>query len=151
MGMASGTRVWLLLMKAHRSLERHAVRSIEGLDMCFSDFAVLELLLHKGPQPVNAIGRRVSLTSGSITTAIDRLEERGLVVRGFDPDDRRARIVSLTKSGAARIREVFGHHERAMDRASAGLSKTERDAIAKLLKKLGTTADQKEEEDHVSS
>ena len=148
--MASGTHVWLLLMKTHRSLERHAIRSIEALDMCFSDFAVLELLLHKGPQPVNAIGRRVDLTSGSITTAIDRLEERGLVVRGFDPDDRRARIVSLTKAGTARIREVFAHHERVMDRAAAGLSKTERDAIAKLLKKLGTTADEKEES-HVSS
>jgi MarR family 2-MHQ and catechol resistance regulon transcriptional repressor len=151
MGMASGTHVWLLLMKAHRSLERHAIRSIEALDMCFSDFAVLELLLHKGPQPVNAIGRRVSLTSGSITTAIDRLEARGLVERGFDPDDRRARIVSLTRPGTTRIREVFVLHERAMDRAAAGLTKTERDALARLLKKLGTSADQKEEEGHVSS
>jgi len=149
--MASGTHVWLLLMKAHHSLERHAVRSIEALDMCFSDFAVLELLLHKGPQPVNTIGRRVDLTSGSITTAIDRLAARGLVVRGLDPEDRRARIVSLTKSGTARIREAFGQHARAMDRAASGLTKVERDALAKLLKKLGTTADQKKEEDHVSS
>ena len=39
-----------------------------------SDFAVLEALLHKGAQPVNVIGKRVFLTSGSITTAIDRLE-----------------------------------------------------------------------------
>ncbi|HEY1960652.1 MAG TPA: MarR family transcriptional regulator [Polyangiaceae bacterium] len=148
--MASGTHVWLVLMKAHRSLRRHAVQSIEALDMCFSDFAVLELLLHKGPQPVNEIGRRVDLTSGSITTAIDRLEGRGLVERGFDPNDRRARIVSLTKRGTARIREVFAEHERAMDRAAAGLSKAERDTLAKLLKKLGTTADEKET-DHVSS
>jgi MarR family 2-MHQ and catechol resistance regulon transcriptional repressor len=138
--MASGTHVWLLLMKAHRSMQRHAFRSIESLDMCFSDFAVLELLLHKGPQPVNTIGKRVDLTSGSITTAIDRLEVRGLVQRGFDPDDRRARVVSLTKSGTVRIREVFVHHERAMDRAASGLSKTERDALAKLLKKLGMSA-----------
>jgi MarR family 2-MHQ and catechol resistance regulon transcriptional repressor len=148
--MASGTHVWLVLMKAHRSLERVAVRSIEGLDMCFSDFAVLELLLHKGPQPVNAIGRRVELTSGSITTAIDRLEVRGLVLRRLDPDDRRARVVSLTKQGTVRIREVFVEHERAMDRAASGLSKGERDTLAKLLKKLGTFADEKEE-DHVTS
>ena len=150
MGMASGTHVWLLLMKAHRSLQRHAFRSIEALDMCFSDFAVLELLLHKGPQPVNTIGKRVDLTSGSITTAIDRLEARGLVERGLDPGDRRARIVSLTKQGTSRIKEVFGHHERAMDRAASGLTKVERDTLAKLLKKLGTSADQKEE-DHVTS
>ena len=141
--MASGTHVWLVLMKAHKSLHRHATRSIEVLDMCFSDFAVLELLLHKGPQPVNEIGRRIELTSGSITTAIDRLEERGLVVRSFDPRDRRARIVSLTKQGTVRIREVFSEHERAMDRAASGLSRTERDVVAKLLVKLGTSAEEK--------
>lgn len=141
MSGASGTHVWLVLMKAHRTLARHAERSIEELDMCFSDFAVLELLLHKGPQPVNAIGRRVALTSGSITTAVDRLEERGLVARALDPRDRRARVVSLTKTGAARIREVFAQHERAMDRAAAGLTAAERATLAALLKKLGTTAE----------
>lgn len=35
---------------------------------------VLEALLHKGPLPVNALGEKVLLTSGSITTAVDRLE-----------------------------------------------------------------------------
>jgi len=151
MGMASGTHVWLVLMKAHRTLRAQAVRSIETLDMCFSDFAVLELLLHKGgPQPVNTIGRRVDLTSGSITTAIDRLEARGFVVRGSDPDDRRARVVSLTKQGASRIRAVFAQHERAMNEAASGLSSAERDTLAKLLKKLGTTAEERLEH-HVSS
>jgi MarR family 2-MHQ and catechol resistance regulon transcriptional repressor len=61
-------------MKAHRSMVRHAERSIVSLNMCISDFGVLEVLLHKGPQSVSEIGRRVELTSGSITTAIDRLE-----------------------------------------------------------------------------
>jgi MarR family 2-MHQ and catechol resistance regulon transcriptional repressor len=139
---ASGTHVWLVLMKAHRMLARHAARSIEALDMCFSDFAILELLLHRGPQPVNAIGKRVELTSGSITTAVDRLEERGLVVRSFDPNDRRTRLVSLTREGTARIREVFGHHKRTMDRAASGLTREERETLVTLMKKLGRSAEQ---------
>ncbi len=69
---SSGVHVWLVLMKAQRSMVRHAERSIVSLEMCISDFAVLEVLLHKGPQSVGEIGRRVELTSGSITTAIDR-------------------------------------------------------------------------------
>src|SRR5437867_13429710 len=97
----SGVHVWLVLMKAHRSLVRHAARSIVALDMCISDFGALEVLLHKGPQPVNEIGRRVELTSGSITTAIDRLEERGLVARAAHASDRRARVVDLTPAGTA--------------------------------------------------
>src|SRR5213080_64767 len=122
----SGTHLWLVLMKAHRALERLATQSIESLDVCLSDFGVMELLLHKGPQPVNEIGRRIDLTSGSITSAVDRLEKRGFVVRGSDPDDRRARIVRLTPEGEAMITGVFSGHKAAMDHAAGGLSKAER-------------------------
>jgi MarR family 2-MHQ and catechol resistance regulon transcriptional repressor len=140
-GDRSGVHVWLVLMKAHRSMVRHAERSIAALDMCISDFAVLEVLLHKGPQSVGEIGRRVDLTSGSITTAIDRLETRGLVARAAHASDRRARVVHLTPEGKARISHVFGTHKEAMDRAAHGLSNAERGTLLALLKKLGTTAE----------
>jgi len=62
------------------------------LELCGSDFAVLEALLHKGPLPVNEIGKKILLTSGSITVAIDRLEKRGLVERRAHGTDRRASV-----------------------------------------------------------
>src|SRR6476660_10198302 len=88
----SGTHLWLVMMKAYRAMERVAEYSIESSDACLSDFAVLEMLLHKGPQPINEIGRRIELTSGELTTAVDRLESQGLVKREAHPTDRRARI-----------------------------------------------------------
>src|ERR1700682_2401656 len=106
-GDRSGVHVGHLLMKAHRSMVRHAAQSIVSLDMCISDFGVLEMLLHKGPQSVSEIGRRVELTSGSITTAIDRLEQRGLVARAAHASDRRARMVDLTPGGKALISQGF--------------------------------------------
>jgi MarR family 2-MHQ and catechol resistance regulon transcriptional repressor len=144
---SSGTHLWLVLLKAYRTLERHARRSIEPLDLCTSDFGILELLLHRGPQPVNTIGRRIDLTSGAITTAVDRLETKGLVARSFDPEDRRTRTVSLTPKGTARIREVFGHHKGAMDHAADGLTKAERETLIHLIKKLGRTAEQQLEKE----
>src|SRR5450631_4409311 len=122
----SGTHLWLVLMKAHRALQRLATRSIESSEAGLSDFAVMEMLLHKGPQPVNEIGRRVELTSGAITTAVDRLESRGLVTREAHPSDRRARIVRLTTRGEEQAATVFAGHKTAMDCAARGLSKTER-------------------------
>ncbi len=142
MADVSGTHLWLVLMKAHRSLARHAGRSIEGLEMCFSDFVILELLLHHGAQPVNAIARRIELTSGSVTTAIDRLEARGLVMRSVDDSDRRIRSVSLTPDGEAAITRAFAKHKGSMDRAAGGLSRDERATLIALLKKLGITAEQ---------
>jgi len=111
--------------------------------MCLSDFAILELLLNRGPQPVNTIGQRIQLTSGSVTTAVDRLEERGLVVRSSDAADRRSRIVSLTPDGTTCIGEVFRHHRDALDRAARGLTKSERATLIQLVKKLGRSAEER--------
>jgi MarR family 2-MHQ and catechol resistance regulon transcriptional repressor len=137
----SGVHLWLVLMKAHRALSRHAERSIEPSGLGLSDFAVLEVLLNKGPQKVNDIGRRVDLTSGSITTAVDRLETRGLVARELDDADRRSRIVRLTPAGRAHIGEIFAQHAAALEAASSGLTKAERKTLIELLKKLGLAAE----------
>src|SRR5882757_7620365 len=131
----SGTRLWLVMLKAHRTLERLAIGSIESSEVGLSDFAVMEMLLHKGPQPVNEIGRRIELTSGAITTAVDRLESRDLVTREAHPSDRRARIVRLTAQGEKQAAKVFGVHKTAMDVAASGLSKAERATLIQLLKK----------------
>ena len=133
----SGTHLWLVMMKAHRALERVAIHSIESSEVGLSDFAVMEMLLHKGPQPVNEIGRYIELTSGAITTAVDRLESRGLVTREAHPSDRRARIVRLTANGKKQAAKVFAGHKTAMDSAGRGLSKSERATLIHLLKKLG--------------
>ena len=143
---ASGTHLWLVLMKAHRTLERLATHSIESSEVCLSDFAVMEMLLHKGPQPVNEIGRRVELTSGAITTAVDRLESRHLVTREAHPRDRRARIIRLTAAGEEQAAKIFAGHKAAMDLAASALSKTERATLIGLLKKLGTSAPARAEE-----
>jgi MarR family 2-MHQ and catechol resistance regulon transcriptional repressor len=117
-----------------------ATRSIESSEVGLSDFAVLEMLLHKGPQPVNEIGRRIELTSGAITTAVDRLESRGLVKREAHASDRRARIVRLTAAGEQQAAKTFAGHKAAMDLAASGLSKTERATLIQLLKKVGISA-----------
>jgi len=137
----SGVHVFLVLWKAARAVEAYAENSISELEMCGSDFAVLEALLHKGPLPVNEIGRKVLLTSGSITVAVDRLETRGLVERRPSDADRRARIVHLTREGKKLITRVYADHAADMERlASASLTRPERDALIRLLKKMGYAA-----------
>lgn len=140
---SSGIRVWLILWKATKALEQNAIRSVARLGLGLSDFAVLELLLHKGPQPVNVIGKKVLLTSGSITTAIDRLESRKLVRRTGDPEDRRSRIVALTADGRRLIQKSFNRHAEDMEQVLAGLNAAERAGLVRLLKKAGLGAEER--------
>jgi len=136
----TGTHVWLVLMKAHRAVQRHAAASIASLDLGLSDFVVLEMLLHRGPMKVNDIGRKVDLTSGSITTAVDRLQARGLVSREVNREDSRSRIVQLTAKGRTLIRAAFASHAARLEKAAGGLSVKERTELVALLKKLGLDA-----------
>ena len=137
----SGVHVFLVLWKAARAVENYAENSIAELEMCGSDFAVLEALLHKGPLPINEIGKKVLLTSGSITVAVDRLESKGLVERRSHGTDRRARIVHLTKDGRELITRVYADHASDMEQlAAASLNRAERETLIRLLKKIGYEA-----------
>ena len=136
----SGVHVWLVLMKAFQALMPHAAESIARTELGDSDFRVLEVLMHKGPLPVNTIGPKVWLTPGSISVAVDRLARKGLVSRNDHPDDRRVRRVELTAKGRTLITRGFREHAAAMETAISVLSKNERLTLLRLLKKLGKHA-----------
>ncbi len=137
----SGVHVFLVLWKAARAVQAYAEKSITNLEIGASDFAVLEALLHKGPLPVNEIGKKVLLTSGSITVAVDRLERKGLVERRAHGTDRRARIVHLTKDGRKLITRAYTQHAADLEQlVSASLTPKERTTLIRLLKKIGYQA-----------
>ncbi len=129
-----------VLFKASRALEQHSLRSTEKLSICPSDFYILEALLHKGPMAMGMIAGKVLLTLGSLSVAIDRLEEKGLVVRQFDPADKRTRLIHLTKAGEKLVAAHFKGHAQALTEAMSGLSPQEQSRAAQLVKKLGLAA-----------
>lgn len=134
---SDGTHVFLIVWKTYNALLADAEASIKRINLCDSDFRVLEALLHKGPLPVNIIGHMVDLTTGSITTAIDRLESKWFVVRKHHPTDRRIRIVELTNKGRQLIEKAFAKHKVDMEKAVSNLSRAERGMLVDLLKRLG--------------
>ncbi|WP_051978254.1 MarR family winged helix-turn-helix transcriptional regulator [Edaphobacter aggregans] len=138
----SAVHLWVVLWKAWRAVEAHAIRNIGQFGMVATDFGVLEALLHKGPLTVKQIGEKVLLTSGSMTAAVDRLAARGLVVRRDDARDRRARIIELTPEGRELIERAFACHRDAMEQALKRFTEGERTMLLPLLRSLGRTAEQ---------
>jgi MarR family 2-MHQ and catechol resistance regulon transcriptional repressor len=139
-GIQGTDHVWLVMMKAMRALTRYAAAGIEETGLGLSDFAVLELLLHRGPLPVNTIGPIVDLTPGSISIAVDRLVAKGLVSRVESAEDRRVRIVALTSRGKDLIVSAFRKHSGQMKRVFSELSPEELRGLEATLKKVGKRA-----------
>src|ERR1700724_3648955 len=137
----TGVHLWLVFMKAFRATAEYATASLGGSGLGDSDFRVLEVLLHKGPLPVNTIGPKVNLTPGSISVAVDRLYGKGLVSRVESADDRRIRVVALTPSGKRLIVPVFRKHTAAMKKVFSELSSDELQQLESILKRVGRRAD----------
>lgn len=132
--------VWLVMFKAMRALTHYAAAGIEDTGLGDSDFRVLEVLLHKGPLPVNTIGPIVDLTPGSISIAVDRLFEKGLVSRVESTEDRRVRIVALTPRGKNLIFPAFRKHTSQMREVFSDLGPEELRSLEVALKKVGKRA-----------
>src|SRR5499433_4055063 len=139
-GIQGTDHVWLVMMKAMRALTRYAAADVEETGVGLSDFGVLEVLLHKGPLPVNTIGPIVDLTPGSISIAVDRPFAKGLVSRVESTKDRRVRIIALTPRGKDLIVPAFRKHSGQMRRVFSELSPDELRGLEGMLKKVGKQA-----------
>jgi len=132
---------WLVLVKAFQAASKYLYAGLEETGIDDTDFRILEALLNKGPLPVNTIGPKVFLTPGSISTAVDRLVERGLVIRAESPEDRRVRMVSLTPKGKELIAPIFRKHAAEIKKVFADASPKELRALETTLKKIGKRAE----------
>jgi MarR family 2-MHQ and catechol resistance regulon transcriptional repressor len=137
----------LVMLKALRAIHHFALPAILKAGLGESDFRVLEVLLHKGPMPVNVIGPKVDLNPGSVSVAVDRLYKKGLVSRVESDNDRRVRTVSLTEKGRRVFVPIFREHAALIKRAFQDVSPQEQRRIEEVLKKIGRRAEELDEQE----
>jgi MarR family transcriptional regulator, 2-MHQ and catechol-resistance regulon repressor len=135
------THAWLVLLKAWQAIAGYLRPTMSAEGLGESDFRVLEVLLHKGPMAVNAIGPKVDLNPGSVSVAVDRLYKKGLVSREECSSDRRVRTVSLTEKGKQVFHPLFRRHSALIKRVFAGVSSEELRQLEVTLKKIGKRAE----------
>lgn len=71
-----------------------------------NDWRCLHALVRNDPQSPTGLQKRLSLTSGSVTALLDRLERRGLIERHRDPADRRAQRIVPTRAAERIVEEA---------------------------------------------
>ncbi len=140
--METASHIRLILWKTAKAVERVDRASIAATGLQLSEFAILEVLLHKGAQPIKIISKKVLLTSGSMTAAVNRLTNKGLVQRKSDPSDGRSFQIHLTEKGRELISMAFYQHEKNLEMVVTDFSESERQTLVRLLKKLGRKADE---------
>lgn len=119
--------------------QKGAEAALEGLGLRLWEYEVLAALRRQGAPyrlPASVLARMALLSSGAMTTRIDRLEARGLVLRTADPGDRRGVNVSLSDAGRELVDRALEARLAAADDQLGMLSANERRAAAVVLRRL---------------
>ncbi|WP_102271649.1 MarR family winged helix-turn-helix transcriptional regulator [Cytobacillus massiliigabonensis] len=130
-------KLFIVLSRAYRAVNENVNKLIQTYGLNPTEFAVMELLYHKGDQPLQQIGGKILLASGSITYVVDKLEQKGLLKRVACPKDRRVTYAQITEKGKSFIEDVFPDHAKQIDTLMSELSKNEKESAITILKKLG--------------
>jgi len=137
---ANSLKLFIVLSRAYKAINEHVNKVIQASGLNPTEFAVLELLYHKGDQPMQQIGGKILLASGSITYVVDKLEQKGMLKRIACPKDRRVTHAQITEDGKKFIQEIFPEHAELIDKLMSTLNESEKLEAIDLLKKLGLPA-----------
>ena len=129
-------KLFIVLSRASKVVLEEANKLIESYKLNPTEFAVLELLYHKGRQPIQKIGQKILLSSGSMTYVVDKLEKKGLIERVFCKEDKRVTYMSITAAGKELIEEIFPSHEEKINELMSALSESEQDMAIELVEKI---------------
>lgn len=137
---ATALKLFVVLSRAHNAIEAHLHAAVAEHGLTVTEFAILEVLYHKGPLLLGEVQRRILVSSGGVTYLVDRLAEKGLVERRECSEDRRARYAALTAQGEELIQRIFPEHAQCITRVLSGLSLPEQRTAVGLLRALGKAA-----------
>jgi MarR family transcriptional regulator, lower aerobic nicotinate degradation pathway regulator len=99
-------------------------------------YRLLAALEEWGPIGQADLGRRTGVDRSDVVSSLGDLERLGLTERAVDPTNRRRNIVSITRTGSARLRTLDSVIDQVQERVLAPLSPNERRQLTKLLRKL---------------
>lgn len=124
------------MMRVSSKMERLSSEHIRILGMTSAQFDVLaQLSTHEGISQ-QALSEILFVTKGNVCGLIGRMEQRDLVERRPDPDDRRANLLFLTEKGKALAQRVMPEQERFIAEQMSALSQDEEATFRTLLRQL---------------
>lgn len=130
-------KLLIVLSRANRAVFDRVTEDMRSHGLNPTEFAVLELLYHRGEQPIQHIGKKLLLASGSITYVVDKLEGKELLKRKPCPKDRRITYAVISEKGKELMSAIFPKHEKAIQEIFGVLDAKEKEILIELLKKLG--------------
>jgi MarR family transcriptional regulator, 2-MHQ and catechol-resistance regulon repressor len=130
------TSLWIRFLRfgllSHKKLEE----DLEKLGLTPPQFYVLATIGYAGGLPFGEIGAKMMVTVSNLTGIVDRLEEKKVVSRKRDENDRRVVHVVLTEKGAKLYKSTIPLFEKSLVQIFSSLNRLQQKELSALLRKL---------------
>ncbi len=129
----------LLLVNLYKDImeiEQKSLITEEFSDATVNDMHVIESIGMGDPQTSSAVSKKLSITMGTLTKAVDGLTSKGYVIRVRSEEDKRVVLLSLTEKGKKAYLHHAKFHKDMVDAVMAQLDEGERDILNKSLNGL---------------
>lgn len=124
------------LKRVNSHLEWIMRQDVQCYNLNVNEFAVLEVLFHKGRMQVQAIKEKILVANSSTTYLLNKLCEKGLCFRQVDEEDKRITYIDLTEKGRNLMADIFPKHAKVLEKQLHRLNDDELSQLKQLLKKL---------------
>ncbi len=128
------------IKRTNDTLDRIVKQDMKNYGLNITEFAVMELLYHKGDQPIQKVKQRILIASSSTTYVIDQLVKKGYVTRRQDEQDKRITYAVLTESGHELMERIFAQHAETIEKAFSILDDEELAIFRRALKKISANS-----------
>ncbi len=130
------TSLWIRFLRFNLLSHKKLQEDLEKLALTPPQFYVLACIGYSGRLPFGEIGVKMMVTVSNLTGIVDRLEEKGLVVRERDSHDRRVVYVRLTDKGKKLYRVSIAAFEESVSDFFSPLDKLQQKELSTILRKL---------------
>jgi DNA-binding MarR family transcriptional regulator len=130
------TSLWIRFLRFNLLSHKKLQEELAKLDLTPPQLYVLATIGYAGELPFSEIGAKMMVTVSNLTGIVDRLEDKGLVVRKRDTQDRRVVYVRLTGKGAKLYKRSIPSFEDSLAQLFSPLDRSQQKEISGLLRKL---------------
>jgi MarR family 2-MHQ and catechol resistance regulon transcriptional repressor len=134
------TSLWVRFLRFSLSSHKKLESDLDKLDLTPPQFYVLATIGYAGGLPFGEIGAKMMVTVSNLTGIVDRLEEKKLVTRKRDDNDRRVVHVVLTDKGAKVYKSTIPLFEKSISRIFSSLDKSQQKELSALFRKLNQSS-----------
>lgn len=130
-------KLMIALSRSTNSVNKKLSELFRRHHLTMMQFAVLEVLYHKGDLIIKEIMEKILATGGNMTVVLQNLSRDGYIEKCADSQDSRASLIKITQKGTQLLEQVFPEHLEILEHQFSVLEPDEIRELTRLLRKLG--------------